>query len=162
MLKLRDFTHFHNELSEPLPPNEEGVRVLNSGTSLICEVEWKSPPITNGRITKYYVSSRLVYSSYLVIILSLQVRVVGSIRRPRPDGQIVADHYPSASEQGGKCANWDSEERLTDGINPVDFSTEFLSCKYGPLKVILTKSQLCKDTLKPMISLLFVHKRRVF
>ncbi|PAV77395.1 hypothetical protein WR25_16591 [Diploscapter pachys] len=108
--------HFTTLETKPLPPNEEGVRVLNSGTSLICEVEWKSPPITNGRITKYY------------------VRVVGSIRRPRPDGQIVADHYPSASEQGGKCANWDSEERLTDGINPVDFSTEFLSCKYGPLK----------------------------
>lgn len=48
--------------SEPHPPKYEDVRVLNSGSSLICEVEWRAPALTNGRISRYYVGSMFSWS----------------------------------------------------------------------------------------------------
>ncbi|VDO72724.1 unnamed protein product [Heligmosomoides polygyrus] len=89
--------------SEPHPPKYEDVRVLNSGSSLICEVEWRAPALTNGRISRYYVGSMFSWSHEVL-------------------------------EWICKCANWDEREDATHGINPIEFTTEFLSCKYGPLK----------------------------
>ncbi|XGW07739.1 hypothetical protein V3C99_010692 [Haemonchus contortus] len=106
---------FNTAESKPHPPKYEDVRVLNSGSSLICEVEWRAPALTNGRISRYY------------------VRVQGAVRRMRPGGAIVADDFPPPTDEE-KCANWDQREDASHGINPIEFTTEFLSCKYGPLK----------------------------
>ncbi|CAB3403749.1 unnamed protein product [Caenorhabditis bovis] len=114
-----EFTeHFSTKQKRPHAPKEEDVRVLNSGSSLICEVEWKSPAETNGRIVKYFVSVR------------------GALRIPRPDGSLIPDDFPMASEADKRCANWDGDESKAgqSGINPIDFSTDFYSCKFGPLK----------------------------
>ncbi|CAD6194965.1 unnamed protein product [Caenorhabditis auriculariae] len=114
-----EFTeHFTTEQKRPHAPKEEDVRLLNSGSSLICEVEWKSPAETNGRIIKYFVSVR------------------GEMRRGRPDGSLVADDFPDSMTTDKRCANWNGDESsiTTSGINPIDFSTEFFSCKFGPLK----------------------------
>ncbi|RCN34315.1 hypothetical protein ANCCAN_19847 [Ancylostoma caninum] len=106
---------FNTAESKPHPPKYEDVRVLNSGSSLICEVEWRAPALTNGRISRYY------------------VRVQGAVRRMRPGGPLVADDFPPPTDEE-KCANWDEREDASHGINPIEFTTEFLSCKYGPLK----------------------------
>ncbi|WKX97051.1 hypothetical protein Q1695_013027 [Nippostrongylus brasiliensis] len=106
---------FNTAESKPHPPKYEDVRVLNSGSSLICEVEWRAPALTNGRISRYY------------------VRVQGAVRRMRPGGALVADDFPPPTDEE-KCANWDEREDASHGINPIEFTTEFLSCKYGPLK----------------------------
>ncbi|ETN82832.1 fibronectin type III domain protein, partial [Necator americanus] len=106
---------FNTAESKPHPPKFEDVRVLNSGSSLICEVEWRAPALTNGRISRYY------------------VRVQGAVRRMRPGGPLVADDFPPPTDEE-KCANWDEREDSSHGINPIEFTTEFLSCKYGPLK----------------------------
>ncbi|CAI2346757.1 unnamed protein product [Caenorhabditis sp. 36 PRJEB53466] len=114
-----EFTeHFSTKQKRPFPPKEEDVRVLNSGSSLSCEVEWKTPAETNGRITKYFVSVR------------------GAMRKPRPDGALTPDDFPTAEEVDKRCANWDEDEGKTaqTGINPIDFSNDFYSCKFGPLK----------------------------
>ncbi|VDL70986.1 unnamed protein product [Nippostrongylus brasiliensis] len=89
---------FNTAESKPHPPKYEDVRVLNSGSSLICEV-----------------------------------RVQGAVRRMRPGGALVADDFPPPTDEE-KCANWDEREDASHGINPIEFTTEFLSCKYGPLK----------------------------
>lgn len=112
-----EFTeHFSTKQKRPFPPKEEDVRVLNSGSSLSCEVEWKSPAETNGRITKYFVSVR------------------GAMRKS--DGTLTPDDFPSAEEVDKRCANWDEDESkaVQNGINPIDFSNDFYSCKFGPLK----------------------------
>ncbi|KAK6016089.1 hypothetical protein OSTOST_18432, partial [Ostertagia ostertagi] len=46
---------------------------------------------------------------------------------------FVADDFPPPTDEE-KCANWDEREDASHGINPIEFTTEFLSCKYGPLK----------------------------
>lgn len=94
------------------------MRVLNSGSSLSCEVEWKSPAEPNGRIIKYFVSVR------------------GGMRTSRPDGSLTPDDFPIAEEVDKRCANWDEDESSVGqaGINPIDFSNDFYSCKFGPLK----------------------------
>ncbi|KJH50871.1 fibronectin type III domain protein [Dictyocaulus viviparus] len=107
---------FNTAESKPHPPKYEDVRVLNSGSSLICEVEWRAPALTNGRISRYY------------------VRVQGAVRRVRPGAALVADDFPPPTDEE-KCANWDEREDASHGINPIEFTTEFLSCKYGPLKL---------------------------
>uniref|UniRef100_A0A158P806 protein-tyrosine-phosphatase n=1 Tax=Angiostrongylus cantonensis TaxID=6313 RepID=A0A158P806_ANGCA len=106
---------FNTAESKPHPPKYEDVRLLNSGSSLICEVEWRAPALTNGRISRYY------------------VRVQGVVRHMRPGGALVADDFPPPTDEE-KCANWDEREDASHGINPIEFTTEFLSCKYGPLK----------------------------
>lgn len=58
----------------------------------------------------------------------------GAVRRMRPGGPLVADDFPPPTDEE-KCANWDEKEDASHGINPIEFTTEFLSCKYGPLKV---------------------------
>ncbi|PIO63631.1 Protein-tyrosine phosphatase [Teladorsagia circumcincta] len=52
----------------------------------------------------------------------------------RPGSALVADDFPPPTDEE-KCANWDEREDASHGINPIEFTTEFLSCKYGPLKV---------------------------
>lgn len=114
-----EFTeHFTTKQKRPYSPKEEDVRMLNSGSSLYCEVEWKSPAETNGRITKYFVSVR------------------GSLRLSNSNGELVTDHFPQASDTDKRCANWDGTDSSLNeaSINPIDFSTEFYSCKFGPLK----------------------------
>ncbi|ULU06944.1 hypothetical protein L3Y34_018619 [Caenorhabditis briggsae] len=108
--------HFTTGQKRPFPPKEEDVRILNSGSSLSCEVEWKTPAETNGRITKYFVSVR------------------GAMRKS--DGTLTPDDFPSAEEVDKRCANWDEDESKSaqNGINPIDFSNDFYSCKFGPLK----------------------------
>lgn len=108
--------HFSTKQKRPFPPKEEDVRILNSGSALSCEVEWKMPAETNGRITKYFVSVR------------------GAMRKS--DGTLTPDDFPSAEEADKRCANWDEDESKADqnGINPIDFSNDFFSCKFGPLK----------------------------
>lgn len=93
--------------------------MLNSGSALSCEVEWKSPAEPNGRITKYFVSVR------------------GAMRKS--DGSLTPDDLPAAVEVDKRCANWDGDENTSkhNGINPIDFANEFYSCKFGPLKVRL-------------------------
>ncbi|KAK5968601.1 hypothetical protein GCK32_007583 [Trichostrongylus colubriformis] len=63
----------------------------------------------------------------------LYVRVQGAVRRMRPGSALVADDFPPPTDEE-KCANWDEREDASHGINPIEFTTEFLSCKYGPLK----------------------------
>ncbi|CCD68957.1 Receptor-type tyrosine-protein phosphatase [Caenorhabditis elegans] len=112
-----EFTeHFTTKQKRPFPPKEEDVRVLNSGSALSCEVEWKSPAEPNGRITKYFVSVR------------------GAMRKS--DGSLTPDDLPAAVEVDKRCANWDGDENTSkhNGINPIDFANEFYSCKFGPLK----------------------------
>ncbi|KAF1766078.1 hypothetical protein GCK72_006034 [Caenorhabditis remanei] len=112
-----EFTeHFSTKQKRPFPPKEEDVRVLNSGTSLSCEVEWKSPAETNGRIVKYFVSVR------------------GAMRKS--DGTLTPDDFPSAEDVDKRCANWDEDESKAsqNSVNPIDFSNDFYSCKFGPLK----------------------------
>uniref|UniRef100_A0A8R1J2J6 protein-tyrosine-phosphatase n=2 Tax=Caenorhabditis japonica TaxID=281687 RepID=A0A8R1J2J6_CAEJA len=114
-----EFTeHFSTKQKRPYAPKEEDVRILNSGSSLSCEVEWKSPAETNGRITKYFVSVR------------------GAMRKPSPDGTLTPDDFPAAEEVDKRCANWDEDETKAgqNGVNPIDFSNDFFSCKFGPLK----------------------------
>uniref|UniRef100_A0A1I7TSR6 protein-tyrosine-phosphatase n=1 Tax=Caenorhabditis tropicalis TaxID=1561998 RepID=A0A1I7TSR6_9PELO len=108
--------HFSTKQKRPFPPKEEDVRVLNSGSSLSCEVEWKSPAETNGRIIKYFVSVR------------------GAMRRS--DGTLTPDDFPGAVDADKRCANWDEDESkaVQNGVNPIDFSNDFYSCKFGPLK----------------------------
>lgn len=112
-----EFTeHFSTKQKRPFPPKEEDVRVLNSGSSLSCEVEWKSPAEPNGRIVKYFVSVR------------------GAMRKS--DGTLTPDDFPAAEDTDKRCANWDEDESkaVQNGINPIDFSNDFYSCKFGPLK----------------------------
>ncbi|EGT56302.1 hypothetical protein CAEBREN_30513 [Caenorhabditis brenneri] len=112
-----EFTeHFSTKQKRPFPPKEEDVRVLNSGSSLSCEVEWKSPAEPNGRIVKYFVSVR------------------GAMRKS--DGSLTPDDFPAAEDTDKRCANWDEDESkaVQNGINPIDFSNDFYSCKFGPLK----------------------------
>ncbi|CAI4231718.1 unnamed protein product [Auanema sp. JU1783] len=112
--------HFTTLETKPLPPKYVGVRVgynsgpSNSGSFLNCEVEWRAPALTNGRIVKYY------------------VRVRGQLRKSRPGGPLVPDDFPPSVEK--KCANWDETEQAVNGINPIEFSSDLYFCKYGPLK----------------------------
>ncbi|CAI5442482.1 unnamed protein product [Caenorhabditis angaria] len=110
--------HFTTKEKKPHAPRAIDVRVLNSGSNLMCEVEWKAPGATFGRLTKYFVSVR------------------GSIRTIGPNGELTPFDFPLASIGDKKCANWDQDEAKAgvSGINPVDFSADFFSCKFGPLK----------------------------
>ncbi|KAF8362883.1 clr-1 [Pristionchus pacificus] len=114
--------NFQTKDARPHAPKPEDVRVQwEEGGGQFCEVEWRSPPVSNGRITKYY------------------VRVEGSLRTIAPSLDEIPDgnggaplHFPPPKED--KCANYDTSENADKGVNPVEYPYDFFTCKYGPLK----------------------------
>ncbi|GMS83523.1 hypothetical protein PENTCL1PPCAC_5698 [Pristionchus entomophagus] len=113
--------NFQTKDARPHAPKPEDVRVQSEESGQFCEVEWRSPPVSNGRITKYY------------------VRVEGSLRTIAPSLDEIPDgnggaplHFPPPKED--KCANYDTTENADKGVNPVEYPYDFFTCKYGPLK----------------------------
>ncbi|GMR63156.1 hypothetical protein PMAYCL1PPCAC_33351 [Pristionchus mayeri] len=113
--------NFQTKDARPHAPKPEDVHVQSEESGQFCEVEWRSPPVSNGRITKYY------------------VRVEGSLRTIPPsldeneDGNGGAPlHFPPPKED--KCANYDTSENADKGVNPAEYPYDFFTCKYGPLK----------------------------